>query len=88
MKNGWTEEIDRLRAVNGELLEACRETVQSCHDLLEYAREALADHFLRYGETTFKNRYHANAIRADIASAEAFIRKGEAAIAKADGRMP
>ena len=27
MQNGWTEEIERLRAVNGELLEACKEAM-------------------------------------------------------------
>ena len=27
MQNAWTEEIDRLRAVNKELLQACKEAM-------------------------------------------------------------
>lgn len=34
IKNGWTEELERLRAVNGELLEACK-AVQTAHPLRE-----------------------------------------------------
>uniref|UniRef100_A0A6M3KPX0 Uncharacterized protein n=1 Tax=viral metagenome TaxID=1070528 RepID=A0A6M3KPX0_9ZZZZ len=73
-----------LIAAAPELLDCLRETVQSCHDLLEYARESLADHLLRYGETINKNKLRAEAIQADIASAEVFIRKGEAALEAAE----
>ena len=56
-----------------QLLEALRETVQSLHDLREYAQDALTDHLERLGETITKNKLRADAIRADIASADIFI---------------